>query len=583
VASAVNVRAELLRQIGERNSSGLGKACNPIAQVLRNHRSKPYMFAREELVPGITHPILSVARPHRLRVVNQRYGRLLGGVNPRLALSLHPFCSTAPLRYINNAGAESLLSFLEVDPGTTLEALAKDDLQISHAVRSLLRPGASWGRENDMAVDKPDKLLEFEQVWHPEYQRYCEHVFNHLINVPLRVLGGRKGKDYHSPKLAVRVDLLTKNGLAYLTEGFDSTLRNAIAHGTTLYTDHSVIYVNSHTRKEVWASNFSQYFDPLVANCHAIVVAILLFICRNEPQVRQHGLERLPFGLRYLLMKGVASHDGFAVRDAVESEITGSPQVSIYAESTTRSRAIHMLESLSAAVAIQEFGGTGYERILVFTDPGRGAPALAGLNASALANLRREGWSESRLSAVFESSFLWHDTNRAALRLWTWRNLLKHIWREYRAEVSSNWRTSGLPVWGSRYRIRQIRKQGLGFTRMLWVEISLVENEEPSKATVRGVLQHAYRRLRKRPTSGDPEGKLSWIPWFPCRIWFRVHAANGPIRSSQGGWANPEMLGQGEWIAWPQRLYQKPTWVKLPDELRRGLLIRFNPNHPVPD
>ena len=360
------------------------------------------MFPKNELVPGLTHPLLSAAHPHRLRSVHARYGRFLSGANDSLVLSLYPFCSVTPLRYTNDAATEALLTFLEVDSGQTLDALASVDVQLSHAVRSLLRPGASWGREDDMAVDKPDKLLEFDQVWHPEYQRYCEHVFNHLIKVPLGVLGIRKAKDYHAPKLSVRVGLLAQNNLGSLTHGFDSTIRNAIAHGTTLYTDHSIIYVDSHARKEVWASNFSQYFDPLVASCHTFVVAILLFICRNEQRIRQHGFNKLPFGLRYLLVRGISSHDGFDVRDAVESEVGGYPQVSIYAQSTTRSRAIHLLESLSTAVAAQEFGGTDYARILVFIDPGEGVPAVATLDTRMFSELRRDGWSEDRISAVFE-------------------------------------------------------------------------------------------------------------------------------------------------------------------------------------
>ncbi|HET6763197.1 MAG TPA: hypothetical protein VFH27_05985, partial [Longimicrobiaceae bacterium] len=117
---------------------------------------------------------------------------------------------------------------------------------------------------------------------------------------------------------------------------------------------------------------------------------------------------------------------------------------------------------------------------------GGGVPALATLNAGAVAELRTDGWSEERLKRAFDGSFMWHDTNPLAQRLWTWRNILQHTWREYKAAVVKKWRDSGLQVWGSRYRVRQVKRQGLGLERMISVEISLEEGEKLTKTIVRG-------------------------------------------------------------------------------------------------
>ncbi|HET6764798.1 MAG TPA: hypothetical protein VFH27_14030, partial [Longimicrobiaceae bacterium] len=324
-----------------------------------------------ELIPGVAHPLVGAARPNRLRVVNARFGRFVEGVSEQsMLLSLYPFSCVTPLRYTDNTTIDAVLTLFEANPILTLAALREAELQVGHAIRSLLRPGVSWGKEHNMAVDSPDRLLEFEQIWHPEYQRYSEHVFNHLIRVPLGVLGARSGKDFHSPALSNRVAVLANNGLESLAQGFDPAIRNAISHGTTIYTDHSIVYADKRQTKEVWASNFRKYFDPLVTTCNSLVVGILLFVCRNAALMRERGLGELPFAVRYLLVKGAASHDGFDIRDAVETEIAGKPQLNIYAKSTTKSRIVHLLESLSVGVATQEFGGDRYERILIFTDPG---------------------------------------------------------------------------------------------------------------------------------------------------------------------------------------------------------------------
>jgi hypothetical protein len=104
-------------------------------------------------------------------------------------LGLYRFATTKPLSFLEWATVNEALAFFDQHPTSTIDGVTALQRELSHAIFAALRPGASWGREGKLSLDRPDQMAEFESTWHPEYQRYCEHIFNHLIQLPLYVIG----------------------------------------------------------------------------------------------------------------------------------------------------------------------------------------------------------------------------------------------------------------------------------------------------------------------------------------------------------------------------------------------------------
>jgi len=239
-------------------------------------------------------------------------------------LSLYKFETTKPLTYIRREAVEEALAFFNQYPDLAIEAVTTLQRELSHAIFSLLRPGVSWSKEGKLSLDKPEQMAEFESIWHPEYQRYCEHVFNHLIQVPLYVIGARKAKPYLQQPLANRAKLLQTNGLAVLTMGYDSVVRNAISHGNTAFEVTGVRYIDKKDDRLKAAWEFASLFDDLVDTCHSTLVALLLFLCSNRTLFERTGLEKLPLGLRFVFVDAFVSHLGFELLSMVESNTTST-------------------------------------------------------------------------------------------------------------------------------------------------------------------------------------------------------------------------------------------------------------------
>ena len=430
-----------------------------------------------------------------------------------------------------------------------------------------------------MAVDKPAKLLEFEQVWHPEYQRYCEHIYNHLIRVPLTILSKRKGnKDYQKPPLSQRVDILKNAGLVELAKGFNPMVRNAISHGTVAYADTEISYIDNLKIERVWANRFCDTFDSMVDICHAMAAALLVFVCRNLHAVEAYGWSRMPLGIRQMIVQGATSHRGFKVGSMVETQTGSDKQLNICSVCGSRARLAHLHEAFSVASSVQQFGGEAYAHVRVQVDCGALVPALVMIKGPELKELREQGFSSERLEAALGFSALWFDSPRFTHRIWNWSNILALGWKKVNREIRLNWRQQGFDLWGTRYVIREFENRSAGKVRRLHAEVVLKGDEPLTRSLIRGVLRHASKRLSRLALPAVDVDRQSAFHRLPTYVWIRLYGSDARLRSlGSGGWAERRLVASSEWIARPWFLHP-PVGERMPDEVYRGIRIRYNPH-----
>ena len=145
-------------------------------------------------------PLHKLESRARLSCVKQRFGTYLvdNSIPEDFVLALYPFAATRPLCFFSSAALGDALRLFEQDSTLTLTSMQVYAQQISHGLSSILRKGTSWKDDLNPALKTPSDLIQFEQIWHPEYQRYSEHIFNNLLRLPLEILGRHAGKDYQS-------------------------------------------------------------------------------------------------------------------------------------------------------------------------------------------------------------------------------------------------------------------------------------------------------------------------------------------------------------------------------------------------
>ena len=67
--------------------------------------------------------------------------------------SLYKFASIRPLKYFDSESVDISLSFFEKHPEITIEAITDLDVELSHAIFSLLRESDSWHNEKPLSLD----------------------------------------------------------------------------------------------------------------------------------------------------------------------------------------------------------------------------------------------------------------------------------------------------------------------------------------------------------------------------------------------------------------------------------------------
>lgn len=521
---------------------------------------------------------------NKQEAVSIRFGHLLDGVKaPEMIPSLYPFTIQVPLCYVSDKAASTILHLLSKYSSIASKLLPKLEPQLTHALQSILRPGSSWKNEHRLENKAPKDLEEFEQIWHPEYQRYVEHIYNHLIRLPLEIYGTIKNKDYGRMTLSNRAKMLSELGLKELTIGFNSVVRNAISHGTITFTQFGVLYADRNKDQELLPSDFAQLFDNLISICHGITVGLIAWVCHQWPNPTPDELHALPMGLKRLLVQGWVSYPGLQIESVIELMLGLEKNLNVYCTSDTSSQIIHQIDALAIASTFQRYGGGDYNKIMVHIDCGKKVASLAILDCGSVKELRESGLKNEILKKTFEGSMMWHDSSNFRRRLWLWTKLLKMALKKWKQNVIKEWRRQGLAVWGARYKIKNIENRSAGKIRRLHVDLVLNYGEEVSKSTVRGVLTHAARKLKRRLFYGEKRFHRTFLKRPPVYIWFHLHARNVPLRSlGLNGWDNKDALAQAEWRAWPKTI-RHPILVKAPDEIYRGLLIRYNPKYKVRD
>ena len=493
-------------------------------------------------------------------------------------LCLYRFAATKPLSFVEWATVDEALAFFERDAASTIEAITALERELSHAIFAALRPGVSWGREGKVSLEGPDEMADFDSIWHPEYQRYCEHVFNHLIQLPLHVIGGKKGKNYVQLALANRAERMRDNNLAALTAGYDSVVRNAISHGSTSFEVTGVRYTDREGFRLLSAGEFADLLDRLVDTCHSIVVALLLFVCGNQVLVEQAGLHRLPLGLRYIFVDAWSSHQGVELLSMIESDAAGSSkQLNIVLRINSRARWAQLFEGMHTCWNASHFGGKDYSRYFVAFDCGMPVHSSLTLDGDKLqqAILASESL-DTCAPGIIETSLLWYDASSLERKLYAWKCLWRIQWEITRRSVIEDLRNRGFKVLGSRYKTLEVLNKSSEAVRQVEAHVVLRRKAEVTDELLVDVVRHAIAKLRRHKVPrtdlhGD-KGRTGKPDYIRVRLYARERRARTLMSY---GWKDKDLLLIAEWM--PSVRKTQPFYTQEADLVLGDIRIKHNP------
>lgn len=525
------------------------------------------------------HSLARQMREYKADIVSDKYSHWLKSkpVNGSWHTALYRFASDPPFCYTNSTAIDDTLAILNADLQTTLEVLKAQGEFVSRAIFSFLRPTTSWDIHDGerVSIDTPSGIEDFENIWHPEYIKYCEQVYNHIIKIPLGILEKPKKKDYLSLVLSQRAEKLVKLGFPNLATGFDSIVRNAISHGGIEYDYSNIRYIDSKDKKELYAPDLVSLLDDLFDTCNSIIIATVIFVVENQVSIEKSGIENLPLGIKFLLADGFVSHNGSKLMSFIESG-KDRQQLNLNLRTNTTVRGVHQLESLQAAWATCFFGGRNYNRFLVSIDCNMPVQPLVIINGKVLQAAIENNTAFNEVApGLFESSLLWYDASKFRFRLYALLSSFKTNWeiqkRKFRLEMIQ--KGTFIPL--LHYKVVFSKNTSPKFFRRLEAHIVLDISKEITENNLIKIIRSALGRLRRRLIKRkDIYGEFG-LKGFPFSINLRVCATDRRVRDLISySWQNEELVAIAEFSKdWEKA---PPFFTKQANRILKQIRIKYN-------
>ena len=492
--------------------------------------------------------------------------------------ALYRFAAEKPFCHTNEKIIDDTLEILNTNCQDTINVLGIKDTEISRAIFSLLRPGNSWQIDDGdrISILTPQGIEDFENVWHPEYIKYCEQVYNHLIKIPLGIIGVQKRKDYLSPVLPNRVKLLSDLGLSSLAQGYDAVVRNAISHGGVEYHVGDIRYIDAKEQKDLPVWDLIKLLDDLVDTCNSIIVALLIFIIENQAAIEKHGINVLPLGLRFFLVEGFTARYGIRIVSFEESGHNNS-QLNINLMTDTTSREVQQFEALFITWAACYFGGAKYDRFLVSIDCKMPIQPLLTIRGNSL----RDGIQKNQLFSdvapkLFESALLWYDTTSLSSRLYMLATSFKIHWEIQKRKIQMDLLQKGIFLPNLGYKIVFYKNTSPSSFRRIEGHAVLnitgkITDQELIKI-IRSAINQLKRKLIRRKDIFGERG----LPGSPYSINLRLYSVDRRIRTlSSYTWSNEELVCIAEFSKnWKK---SPPFYTREADRIVGSIRIKYNP------
>ena len=351
-------------------------------------------------------------------IARERLGAFLRTFSSSQAIgALIPFVMERPWRYWDVETVLLALNVLERDIGRTFLAFAERNDALDLGIDGLFRPSPVVDIEKSLDLGKSSELYCIASQFLPEYLRWAEHVFGNLIEVYWSV--AKKGGVQGAFTLPTARSLLKSKGLDRLMDGYDHSVRGAIAHGNVRFSGFEIMFGNPNP-VGYSSGEFLRMFDKLCRTTNGSAVALILFWDRNQ-RFRASGSPN-PKALVTRFAAGGLNRTGVELVGSVESTTPfAGRQLHVALRMASKSRREVLLNAGRAARYLIEAGANGYDRFVIEIDHGGPVMSQVIVLPPKLSALMQNGAPLARLPEAFDDgTLLWFDESRHLTRLRCW-------------------------------------------------------------------------------------------------------------------------------------------------------------------
>jgi hypothetical protein len=351
-------------------------------------------------------------------------------------LSLWKYLSHIPERFYSKKACEDIWKYLDnikKNETSTLIKILKDyDRLLFLAFSTLDEINSLKFHDTELPSDEYDLMKFCDNFIHPTYLKLIEGIYANLI-LPISAYQRiKRNKKLEGFDVYQRVEELKATHYKYLSDHYNSIIRNSIAHGKVIYKQKDIIYEDTKGNTDTLSSRtMINLFDGMLDICNGLSLGFRLFYFTNLEFLEKHGIA-VPRPIMIEELRAETDAPGWEIRGCLESETKDNKsQLIIF----TRNRFLDRLKLnyyvFRSAIFAERFA-PGYQRYFFKLDSKYSLLGWAGFHGSELHRARVKNDSRMQDYAnALEDGIIFFNPKfklpRLILRISTFFSVMKNI------------------------------------------------------------------------------------------------------------------------------------------------------------
>jgi hypothetical protein len=308
-------------------------------------------------------------------------------------LSLWRYLSHIPERFYFKNAFEDIYKFLEnikeKEPITLVQILKDHDKLLFLAFKSLDEINSLKFHDMELPSSEYDLMQFFDNYIHSTYLKLTEGVYANLILPISAYLRLKRNAKLEGFDVYNRVDELKGTRYEYLSDPYNNTVRNAIAHGNVIYKQRDIIYEDKRNPITLSSRNVINLFDNMLDICNSLSLGFRLFYFTNLKFFEKHCIS-IPLPIMIEELRAETNAPGWEIKGCLESEtVDNRSQLIIFTRNHFLDRLKLNYHVFRSAILAERFS-SGYQRYFFRLDSKYSILGWAGFDGSELNRLRTQ-------------------------------------------------------------------------------------------------------------------------------------------------------------------------------------------------
>lgn len=271
---------------------------------------------------------------YKRRILSSKFSEL-ENCDHNSYLSFWKYLNDIPDRFYSKNTAKMIFEWyvrIQKSDDTILASLLKKHkINLNMALERLDKMNQLKFHDRDLSSDSIDAIKFVDNYINPNYLKLIEGVYANFILPMSDYERIKRNANLEGFDLFNRVQELKRNkSFIYLTDLYNNTMRNAIAHGGIIYNDREIVYKDRKNTSKYKFNEVISFFDNTIDMCNGLALGMQLYFVTENKFIEKNRIV-MPLSMLRNELISQANAPGWTIKDCIQGEFAnGKKQLIIY-------------------------------------------------------------------------------------------------------------------------------------------------------------------------------------------------------------------------------------------------------------